>query len=88
MLAKSRRSNLALVPARKGGLRLKITYDPDLPMSYRPLVKQEIKDSDITECECGSDEIYVSLVDSKTIDVKCYDCGNSFFELEVEIEEE
>ena len=67
---------------------MKITYDPDLPMSYCPLVKQEIQGADMSPCECGSDEIYVSLVDSTTIDVKCYDCGNSFFELEIEIEEE
>ena len=67
---------------------MKITYDPDLPTSYRPLVKQEIQDADMSSCECGSDEIYVSLVDSTTIDVKCYDCGNSFFELEIEIGEE
>ncbi len=73
--------------SKKGGLRLKITYDPDLPMSYRPLIHQEIRNSDIEECECGSDEIYVSLVNENTIDVKCYDCGKSFFELEIEIED-
>ncbi len=67
---------------------MNICYDPDLPVSYRPLIMQEIKDARIQSCECGCEEIYVSLLNDSTIDVKCYDCGNSFFELEVEIEEE
>jgi len=67
---------------------VKITFDPDLPVSYRPSIQEVIDESNIEACECGSTEVYVSLIDENTIDVKCYDCGNSFFELEIEIEEE
>jgi len=68
---------------------VKIEYDPDIPPNVRPSIKEIIKESVVAPCaSCGCDEIYVSLSSEKTIDVKCYDCGTSFFELEVEIDEE
>ncbi len=67
---------------------MKITFDPDIPADIQPQIEELIKDSVEGKCECGSDEIYVSIIDNKLIDVKCYDCGNSFFEAEIDIEEE
>ncbi len=67
---------------------MKIEYDPDIPAAIRPQVARIIKESVEGPCSCGCDEIYVSLQDQNIIDVKCYDCGTSFFELEVEIDEE
>ncbi len=67
---------------------MKIEYDPDIPASLRPSIKDVIRDSGIKQCECGCEEIYVSLQSENMLDVKCYDCGKSFFELEVEIENE
>ena len=68
---------------------MKIVYDPDLPAPLRPQVKEVIEESDLEPCsECGCDEIYVSYPSENTIDVKCYDCGTSYFELEIELDEE
>ena len=67
---------------------MKITFDPDIPADIRPQIEELIKDSVEDKCECGSDEIYVSIIDNKLIDVKCYDCGSSYFEVEIDIEEE
>ncbi len=67
---------------------MKIEYDPDIPAAIRPSLAQVIKESIEAPCSCGCDEIYVSLQDENMIDVKCYDCGTSYFELELEIDEE
>ncbi len=68
---------------------MKIEYDPDIPASLRPAIKDVIRDSKVKPCEeCGCEEIYVSLQSDNMLDVKCYDCGVSFFELEMEIENE
>ncbi|MGB9712509.1 MAG: hypothetical protein ACP5J5_01045 [Dissulfurimicrobium sp.] len=67
---------------------MKIEYDPDIPIAARPSIDQIINESVAGPCECGCDEIYVSLGSKNIIDVKCYDCGKSFFELEIEVEEE
>lgn len=66
---------------------MKIVYDPDIPTSIRPAVQKEIKNSVHTQCECGCDEIYVYFSSHDIIDVKCYDCGRSFFELKIEIDD-
>jgi len=65
-----------------------IVYDSDLSDELKPSVEEVIKESITEPCSCGCDEIYVSIQDGNKIDVKCYDCGTSYFELEVEIEEE
>lgn len=67
---------------------MKIIYDPDISPTLRSSIKEVIKESINAPCSCGCDEIYVSLRDENRIDVKCYDCGTSFFELEVEVNEE
>lgn len=67
---------------------MKIIYDPDIPTPLRSSIKEVIKESIKHPCSCGCDEIYVSLQNEDRIDVKCYDCGSSFFELEVEVNEE
>ena len=67
---------------------MKITFDPDIPADIQPQIEELIKDSVEGKCSCGSNEIYVSIIDNKLIDVKCYDCGSSFFEAEIDIEEE
>jgi len=71
-----------------GGYRVKIVYDPDISATLYSSIKEVIKESIEAPCSCGCDEIYVSLQEENKIDVKCYDCGTSFFELEVEIDEE
>lgn len=67
---------------------MKIEYDPDIPSAIRPSLAKEIKESIKAPCSCGCDEVYVSLQEKNLVDVKCYDCGSSFFELEIEINEE
>ncbi|PXF57771.1 MAG: hypothetical protein C4B58_08750 [Deltaproteobacteria bacterium] len=67
---------------------MKIVYDPDISTTLYSSIKEVIKESIQAPCSCGCDEIYVSLQEENKIDVKCYDCGTSFFELEVEIDEE
>ncbi len=67
---------------------MKITFDPDISADIRPSIEEVIKESITAPCSCGSDEIYVSLQANNNIDVKCFDCGTSFFELEIEVEEE
>jgi hypothetical protein len=79
---------LFLLGAFFGGYRVKIIYDPDIPATLRSSIKDVIKESIDAPCSCGCDEIYVSLQNENRIDVKCYDCGTSFFELEVEVNEE
>jgi hypothetical protein len=71
-----------------GGYKVKIVYDPDIPATLYSSIKEVIKESIVAPCSCGCDEVYVSLQEENKIDVKCYDCGTSFFELEVEVNEE
>ncbi|NIA08892.1 MAG: hypothetical protein GWP10_03785 [Nitrospiraceae bacterium] len=66
---------------------MKIVYDPDIPATLQPSIQKIIKESVTAPCPCGCEEIYVSLQNDK-LDIKCYDCGTSFFELEVEVGEE
>jgi len=67
---------------------VKIFFDPDIPADIQEEIKKVVQDQIDSPCpECGCDEIYISFLDN-TLDVKCYDCGESFFELEVEIEEQ
>jgi len=66
---------------------LKIVFDPDITTDIQAQIKQLIKDSVNDKCSCGCDEIYVSITGNNFIDVKCYNCGTSYFELEIEIED-
>jgi hypothetical protein len=74
------------LPNPHGGLIVKIVYDNDIDVQIRPEIKSVIKKTVKKPCECECDEIYVSLQDNKRIDVKCYDCGRSYFEIEIEID--
>ncbi len=67
---------------------MKVIFDPDIPAEVQPQIEEVIKDSIQEKCECGCDEIYVSLTSEDMLDVKCYDCGTSFFELEIQLEDE
>jgi len=66
---------------------VKITFDKDISKELRPQLEEVIVDAIDGKCSCGSDEIYVAITAGNNIDVKCYDCGESYFELELEIEE-
>jgi len=67
---------------------VKIFFDPDIPAEIQEDIKKIIEEQIEGPCPaCGCDEIYVSRMDN-TLDVKCYDCGESFFELEIEAEGE
>ena len=67
-----------------GGMRVKIIFDPDIPKNLIPYIKQAIEEAIEEPCECGCDEVYASMQSENNIDVKCYDCGTSYFELEIE----
>lgn len=67
---------------------MKIFFDPDIPAEIHDQIKQIVEEQVQGPCSaCGCDEIYVSLLNN-VLDVKCYDCGESFFEMEIETEEE
>ncbi len=66
---------------------MKIFFDPDIPKEYHDQIEQIIKEQIKKPCACGCNEIYVSFFNN-ILDVKCYDCGESFFEMEIEFEEE
>lgn len=66
---------------------MKIIYDNDISAIIRPDIKSVIKNAVKAPCPCGCDEIYVSVQEDKRVDVKCYDCGRSYFELEIQVDE-
>ena len=70
-----------------GGIAVKIIYDNDISAVIRPDIKKVIKQAIKNQCPCGCDEIYVSVQEDKRIDVKCYDCGQSYLELEIQVDE-
>jgi hypothetical protein len=66
---------------------VKIFFDPDIPAEIHDQIKQIVEEQIQGPCSaCGCDEIYVSLLNN-VLDVKCYDCGESFFEMEIEEEQ-
>ncbi len=67
---------------------MKIFFDPDIPAEIQDEIRKIVEEQVEGPCSaCGCDEIYVSLM-GNTLDVKCYDCGESFFEMELEVEEQ
>ncbi len=68
---------------------MKVIFDPDIPEDFKDELSEEIKNLEKElqgKCpECGSDTIYVALIDN-VIDIKCYECGYSFMEIELEEE--
>ncbi len=66
---------------------MKIIFDPDIAEDLREDIKALVEEEELEEkCpECGAKEIYVALL-GKVLDVKCYECGHSFAEIEMEEE--
>ncbi len=66
---------------------MKIIFDPDIPEELKEdikaLVEEEVQEEACPECGCK--EIYVALMEG-VLDAKCYDCGHSFAEIEMEEE--
>ncbi|RUM89772.1 MAG: hypothetical protein DSZ24_00450 [Thermodesulfatator sp.] len=67
---------------------MKIIFDPEVPENLKEDIRSLVQEADIEEkCpECGAKEIYIALL-GKILDVKCYECGHSFLEIEMETEE-
>jgi len=62
---------------------MQVMFDPDIPEDLKEEILKTIEDEKIELCkECGSNFIYVAMIDN-TLDVKCYECGASFFEIEL-----
>lgn len=68
---------------------MKVVFDPDIPEDIKEEILQTLEEEQIkAPCkECGSETIYVALIDN-TLDVKCYECGFSYLEIELSEEEE
>jgi len=66
---------------------VKVIFDPDIPEDIKEDILSAIKEENIGEiCKfCGADTLYVAQLEN-ILDVKCYECGHSY--LEIEIEEE
>lgn len=63
---------------------MKIFFDPDIPEDLREDLLKAIEEEKIEEvCKhCGADSLYVALIDN-ILDVKCYECGYSYLEIEL-----
>ncbi|MFN3504973.1 MAG: hypothetical protein ACK4Y7_02020 [Caldimicrobium sp.] len=63
---------------------MKVIFDPDITEDLKKELLQAIEEEKIEDlCKlCGADTLYVALLD-KTIDVKCYECGFSYLEIEL-----
>jgi DNA-directed RNA polymerase subunit RPC12/RpoP len=61
---------------------MQVIFDPDIPEDLKEDILKAIEEEKIELCkECGSNVIYVAMIDN-TLDVKCYECGASFFDIE------
>ena len=68
-----------------------IEFDKDIPRQIHAQLRRIITDDCADFCDCGCDEVYVAVLKSKgkttfDIDVKCYDCGETFAEYSFDIE--
>ena len=62
---------------------MQVIFDPDIPEDLREEILKAIEEEKIELCkECGSNVVYVAKIDN-TLDVKCYECGASFFDIEL-----
>ncbi len=62
---------------------MKVLFDPDISEDLKEEILKSLEEEGLGICKiCGADTIYVALLDN-IIDVKCYECGNSYLELEV-----
>lgn len=64
---------------------MKVIFDPDVPDDIKEDVLNMIKEENIGEtCKiCGADTLYVAYL-KNLLDVKCYECGHSYLEIELE----
>ncbi|QJA06132.1 hypothetical protein FVE67_04670 [Thermosulfurimonas marina] len=67
---------------------MKIIFDPEVTEELKEEIRSLVEEAEIDKkCpECGAQEIYVALL-GRILDVKCYECGHSFLEIEMETEE-
>ncbi len=67
---------------------MKVIFDPDIPEDLREDILEAINEEDIgNACKiCGCDTLYVALLEN-ILDVKCYECGHSYLEIEIAEEE-
>lgn len=67
---------------------MKIIFDPDIPDDFKEEIKRAIEEENIGElCKfCGADTLYVAMLEG-VLDVKCYECGHSYLEIEFSEEE-
>lgn len=63
---------------------MKVIFDPDIPEDIKEDLLKTIEEEQIKEpCKvCGADTIYIALIDN-VLDVKCYECGYSYMEIEL-----
>lgn len=63
---------------------MKVLFDPDIPEDLKEDILKNIEEENLGEiCKiCGSDTLYVALID-EILDVKCYECGTSYLEIEL-----
>lgn len=63
---------------------MKVIFDPDIPEDLKEDLLKTIEEQQIGDlCKsCGADTLYVALID-KVLDVKCYECGLSYLEIEL-----
>lgn len=64
---------------------MKIIFDPEIPEDLREDIKATVEEEGLEEkCpQCGTKEVYVALL-QRILDVKCYECGYSYAEIEIE----
>jgi len=63
---------------------MKIIFDPDIPEDLKEDLVKTIEEEKIGEIckQCGADTLYVALINN-VLDVKCYECGYSYLEIEL-----
>ncbi len=63
---------------------MNVLFDPDIPEDLKEELLKAIEEEKIGEiCKiCGANTLYVAIID-KIIDVKCYECGYSYLEIEL-----
>lgn len=68
---------------------MKVIFDPDISEELKEEILNIIKEENIEGvCKvCNSNTLYVALI-GKMLDIKCYECGYSYLEVEIEEEEE
>ncbi|QER41565.1 hypothetical protein F1847_01960 [Thermodesulfobacterium sp. TA1] len=63
---------------------MKVIFDPDIPEDFKEDIIKAIEEENIADlCKvCGGDTLYVAFLEG-VLDVKCYECGHSYIEIEL-----